>query len=246
MNKLTLSELERQLRMQASRSRSKRESMLVAAKHLHFAPAEIDEMREEFLARLPPESKMEAGIDHNEFAHMIQHIKLPKQLGVDFLFSAFDVDGNGILTFQEIMVGLSALVRGSPDDKLRLAFNAFDTTKTGTLKEVELRGMLETIYHQQNGTSLPMDALASLFSSMDTDQNGEIDMDEFVEGAVRSSFLVDCLLTPLEIDSWNEGHTNDNDEQDGTDTSFGRRPTIKFAQREKQKVKDTQQCCNVS
>ncbi|NWZ17734.1 CSEN protein, partial [Agelaius phoeniceus] len=56
-----------------------------------------------------------------------------------FLFDAFDADRNGALCFQDFAVGLSVLLRGTEQQKLRWTFDLYDVNKDGYVsKEVTL------------------------------------------------------------------------------------------------------------
>uniref|UniRef100_A0A4X1VXY8 EF-hand domain-containing protein n=1 Tax=Sus scrofa TaxID=9823 RepID=A0A4X1VXY8_PIG len=54
-----------------------------------------------------------------------------------FLFNAFDADGNGAIRFEDFVIGLSILLRGTVHEKLKWAFNLYDINKDGYItKEV--------------------------------------------------------------------------------------------------------------
>lgn len=56
-----------------------------------------------------------------------------------FLFNAFDIDRNGSIRFEDFVIGLSVLLRGSVTEKLNWAFNLYDINKDGYItKEVWL------------------------------------------------------------------------------------------------------------
>lgn len=56
-----------------------------------------------------------------------------------FLFNAFDMDRNGSIRFEDFVIGLSVLLRGSITEKLNWAFNLYDINKDGYItKEVRL------------------------------------------------------------------------------------------------------------
>ncbi|XP_039420131.1 calsenilin isoform X3 [Corvus cornix cornix] len=56
-----------------------------------------------------------------------------------FLFDAFDADRNGALCFQDFAVGLSVLLRGTEQQKLKWTFDLYDVNKDGYVtKEVTL------------------------------------------------------------------------------------------------------------
>jgi len=58
------------------------------------------------------------------------------------LFTAFDVDGDGTVSFQELLQGTSALLEGNTDEVLRLRFKSIDTDHSGfvDLKEAQSLG----------------------------------------------------------------------------------------------------------
>lgn len=61
-----------------------------------------------------------------------------------FLFNAFDIDRNGSIRFEDFVIGLSVLLRGSITEKLNWAFNLYDINKDGYItKEVHLQ--METL-----------------------------------------------------------------------------------------------------
>ncbi|KAG0412782.1 hypothetical protein HPB47_010074, partial [Ixodes persulcatus] len=63
-----------------------------------------------------------------------------------YLFQAFDQDHNGTITFQDFVVGLSALSRGAPVDKLRWAFQLYDLNKDGIISRDEMLDIIVSIH----------------------------------------------------------------------------------------------------
>ena len=63
--------------------------------------------------------------------------KLDATTYAHFLFNAFDKDRNGSIRFEDFVIGLSVLLRGSVTEKLNWAFNLYDINKDGYItKEV--------------------------------------------------------------------------------------------------------------
>jgi len=53
------------------------------------------------------------------------------------IFSTFDLRSTGVITFEDFLLCLSTLCRGSTEDRLKWIFSLYDTTKSGKLtKEV--------------------------------------------------------------------------------------------------------------
>ncbi|CAF3784722.1 unnamed protein product [Rotaria sp. Silwood1] len=57
--------------------------------------------------------------DTKQYAHLI--------------FSTFDLRSSGIITFEDFLIGLSTLCRGTIEDRLKWIFKLYDNKKTGRL-----------------------------------------------------------------------------------------------------------------
>uniref|UniRef100_A0A8C4P3W4 Calsenilin-like n=1 Tax=Dromaius novaehollandiae TaxID=8790 RepID=A0A8C4P3W4_DRONO len=73
-----------------------------------------------------------------------------------FLFKAFDVDGNGAICFQDFVVGLSVLLRGTVREKLRWAFNLYDINKDGCITREEMLQIMKSIYDMMGHCTYPI------------------------------------------------------------------------------------------
>ncbi|XP_061148782.1 calsenilin-like isoform X3 [Syngnathus typhle] len=63
-----------------------------------------------------------------------------------FLFNAFDMDRSGAIRFEDFVVGLSVLLRGSVTEKLRWAFNLYDINKDGYITKEDMLAIMTSIY----------------------------------------------------------------------------------------------------
>ncbi|NXA02698.1 CSEN protein, partial [Nesospiza acunhae] len=127
-----------------------------------------------------------------------------------FLFDAFDADRNGALCFQDFAVGLSVLLRGTEQQKLRWTFDLYDVNKDGYVsKEVTLgdsggggvgtggRGaasalcppqdmleIMKSIYAMMGqpapGHSAPAQHVELFFQKMDRNGDGVVTFEEFL------------------------------------------------------------------
>ena len=80
------------------------------------------------------------------FSPLCSTCKLDATTYAHFLFNAFDKDRNGSIRFEDFVIGLSVLLRGSVTEKLNWAFNLYDINKDGYItKEVYLARVCETI-----------------------------------------------------------------------------------------------------
>lgn len=108
-----------------------------------------------------------------------------------------DADGNGSIDFQEMILGLSALIRGTVEEKLSIIFKAFDKVivsfswnllvkdKSGGLSREEILSMLQEgglfkILKKKNATKID-GYVDSLFAALDTNRDGLIQPEEFLQ-----------------------------------------------------------------
>ncbi|KAF3702083.1 Calsenilin A-type potassium channel modulatory protein 3 Kv channel-interacting protein 3 [Channa argus] len=105
-----------------------------------------------------------------------------------FLFNAFDMDRNGSIRFEDFVLGLSVLLRGSVTEKLRWAFNLYDINKDGYITKEEMLAIMTSIYDMMGRYTLPsvrddspFEHVEKFFQKMDRDRDGVVTIDEFIE-----------------------------------------------------------------
>ncbi|XP_015998399.2 calsenilin isoform X2 [Rousettus aegyptiacus] len=105
-----------------------------------------------------------------------------------FLFNAFDADGNGAIHFEDFVVGLSILLRGTVQEKLKWAFNLYDINKDGYITKEEMLAIMKSIYDMMGRHTYPLlredaplEHVERFFQKMDRNQDGVVTIDEFLE-----------------------------------------------------------------
>ncbi|KAL9823469.1 calsenilin-like isoform 5-T5 [Geothlypis trichas] len=88
-----------------------------------------------------------------------------------FLFDAFDADRNGALCFQDFAVGLSVLLRGTEQQKLRWTFDLYDVNKDGYVSKEDMLEIMKSIYAMMGqpapGHSAPAQHVELFFQDKD-------------------------------------------------------------------------------
>lgn len=121
----------------------------------HFTKNEITRMAERFvdLSMVTGEISMEVFtcilMDH--FPALAESVSR-----THWLYRTLDEDGNGDLSFQELILGLSVMLRGDMQEKLDLLFKVHDLDRSGTIAIRELihlvkahNGQLSQVWKQQ-------------------------------------------------------------------------------------------------
>jgi Ca2+-binding EF-hand superfamily protein len=121
--------------------------------------------------------------------------QLPKE-DLDVLFKWMDRDGNGSIDFQEFATVILLPLFGTDlerdarssdpaaalEDSVTSLFNILDVDKDGLVTLQEFQVVLTRVFPLWNP-----DSLVPLFREIDKQESGTIDLDEFLEYAVRLS-----------------------------------------------------------
>nr|XP_053639714.1 Kv channel-interacting protein 1-like [Cherax quadricarinatus] len=68
------------------------------------------------------------------------------------VFKAFDLNSNGQISFRDLLVSLSQLLRGTAYDKLKFAFKLYDVNGDGCITKAELTDIVSSV-HELMGRS---------------------------------------------------------------------------------------------
>ncbi|XP_012497345.1 PREDICTED: calsenilin isoform X2 [Propithecus coquereli] len=117
-----------------------------------------------------------------------------------FLFNAFDADGNGAIRFEDFVVGLSILLRGTVHEKLKWAFNLYDINKDGYITKEEMLAIMKSIYNMMGRHTYPilredapMEHVERFFQKMDRNQDGVVTIDEFLETCQKDENIMSSM-----------------------------------------------------
>jgi len=109
------------------------------------------------------------------------------------LYQAFDLNGDGVVDFNELASGISVLCSGSRSDKVRAAFELFDTNRDGVISLQEMARYLKSVYRilyavsqrtrrlmgDVSADELGMITAKQCFSDVDTNKDGVVSFSEF-------------------------------------------------------------------
>ncbi|XP_029793713.1 calsenilin isoform X1 [Suricata suricatta] len=117
-----------------------------------------------------------------------------------FLFNAFDADGNGAIRFEDFVVGLSILLRGTVHEKLKWAFNLYDINKDGYITKEEMLAIMKSIYDMMGRHTYPilrddapLEHVERFFQKMDRNKDGVVTIDEFLETCQKDENIMSSM-----------------------------------------------------
>ncbi|EEB18431.1 Kv channel-interacting protein, putative [Pediculus humanus corporis] len=117
-----------------------------------------------------------------------------------YVFKAFDVNCNGAITFRDMLVTLSTLLRGSVYEKLRWTFKLYDINGDGCITRSELGEIILAIHelmgrrpHQIDDDRKARDQIDRVFRKLDLNQDGVITLEEFMESCLKDDGITKSL-----------------------------------------------------
>lgn len=117
-----------------------------------------------------------------------------------FLFDTFDLHSNGSVSFEDFVINLSIILRGSITDKLNWAFNLYDLNKDGCITREEMTDIMNAIYDMMGKytypsmkDSAPKEHVDSFFQRMDRNNDGVVTMEEFLETCQKDENIMQSM-----------------------------------------------------
>lgn len=112
-------------------------------------------------------------VDPAELLEALQEARTPL---TDGIFKLMDLDGNGVISFDEYVCCLTTYCLYSESDILRFVFDLFDVDESGQLDEKEVVELCKAV---NEGRPLFAGNFATALQSFDVDEDGLIDFTEF-------------------------------------------------------------------
>ena len=112
-------------------------------------------------------------------------------------FRVFDEDNSGALSFYEYMMVKNAPNLDSPEEKIVWIFTAFDQDGGGTIDVNEVSEIVVALFKMAGKESTGLlseqeieDCVDDIIDAVDTDGDGVITKEEFVQNAMNSDFIL--------------------------------------------------------
>ena len=178
-------------------SKLKNEQVRTLAKQTYFTEKEIRQWYKGFVRDCPNGMLTEAGFqkiykqffpqgDPSDFA--------------SFVFKVFDENKDGAIEFHEFIRALSITSRGNLDEKLHWAFRLYDLDNDGFITRDEMLSIVGSIYKMVGDTvklpeeeNTPEKRVDRIFRMMDKNNDAQLTLDEFKEGAKADPSIVHAL-----------------------------------------------------
>ncbi|KAK7131111.1 hypothetical protein R3I94_016293 [Phoxinus phoxinus] len=119
---------------------------------------------------------------------------------VDQVFFTFDMDGDGYIDFVEYIAAVSLMLKGGINQKLKWYFKLFDQDGNGKIDKDELETIFTAIQDiTRNRDIVPEEIVALIYEKIDVHGEGELTLEEFIEGAKGHPDIMDMLYKLMDL-----------------------------------------------
>ncbi|KAM5324505.1 guanylyl cyclase-activating protein 1 isoform 2-T2 [Glossophaga mutica] len=126
--------------------------------------------------------------------------------------------GDGYIDFMEYVAALSLVLKGKVEQKLRWYFKLYDVDGNGCIDRDELLTIIRAIRAINPYSDSTMSAeefTDTVFSKIDVNGDGELSLEEFMEGVQKDQMLLDTLTRSLDLTSIVRRLQNSEQDQEG-------------------------------
>jgi len=104
------------------------------------------------------------------------------------VFKAFDANRNGSISFRDMLISLSTLLRGSTYERLKWTFTLYDLNKDGYITKQEVLNVIVAVHELMGFHASPVvrpgdleNHVDDIFARLDTNADGVVTIEEFIE-----------------------------------------------------------------
>ncbi|NXC08578.1 GUC1B protein, partial [Orthonyx spaldingii] len=131
---------------------------------------------------------------------------------VENMFRAFDKNGDNTIDFLEYVAALNLVLRGKLEHKLRWTFKVYDKDGNGCIDKPELLEIVESIYklkkvcwsevEERPPLLTPEEVVDRIFQLVDENGDGQLSLDEFIDGARKDKWVMKMLQMDVNPGGW--------------------------------------------
>ncbi|XP_068964399.1 guanylyl cyclase-activating protein 1 [Petaurus breviceps papuanus] len=121
---------------------------------------------------------------------------------VEQMFETFDFNKDGYIDFMEYVAALSLVLKGKVEQKLRWYFKLYDVDGNGCIDRGELLNIIRAIRAINPCSDSTMSAeefTDTVFAKIDINGDGELSLEEFMEGVQKDEMLLETLTRSLDL-----------------------------------------------
>ncbi|XP_004590422.1 guanylyl cyclase-activating protein 2 [Ochotona princeps] len=132
---------------------------------------------------------------------------------IEGMFRAFDKNGDNTIDFLEYVAALNLVLRGTLEHKLKWTFKIYDKDRNGCIDRLELLDIVQSIYRlkkacrvdlqeDQGQLLTPEEVVDRIFLLVDENGDGQLSLNEFIEGVRRDKWVMKMLHMDVNPGGW--------------------------------------------
>ncbi|XP_028298702.1 guanylate cyclase activator 1g [Gouania willdenowi] len=129
-----------------------------------------------------------------------------ESLYIETIFHSFDTNNDNALDFLEYVAALNLILRGNLEDRLKWSFKMYDKDGNGKLDRHEVKRLIRIIHKINSQTSnmnmTPTQICDRIFELVDQNQDGQLTLSEFLEGAQKDEWVMKQLKLDINVTDW--------------------------------------------
>ncbi|KAK0134940.1 EF-hand calcium-binding domain-containing protein 1 [Merluccius polli] len=142
------------------------------------------------------------GLDRGRFRNILHNtFGMTDDMLTDGVFRAFDKDNDCFVSVKEWTEGLSVLLRGTLDEKIKYCFDVYDMNGDGYISREEMFHMLKNSLIRQPTEEDPDEGIKDLVEitvkKMDHDHDGKLSFADFEKAVKEETLLLEAFGTCL-------------------------------------------------
>ncbi|XP_077383871.1 calaxin [Festucalex cinctus] len=170
----------------------------------HFNKREVECLIREFhtlLEESASPARSVGGLDRWKFRSFLHNtFGLTNDAIMDGVFRTFDKDNDGYVSLKEWIEGLSVLLRGTLDERIKYCFHVYDLNADKYITREEMLQMLRYSLRLP-GEEDPYDGIKDLveitLKRMDHDHDDRLSLDDFTKSVKQANYMLEAFGTCL-------------------------------------------------
>ncbi|XP_042874764.1 EF-hand calcium-binding domain-containing protein 1-like [Penaeus japonicus] len=163
------------------------------AKNTHFSCEEVDA-----LLNLHDPTFTGSRMDGNRFRDIMHGIFGMTDEGLmECMYQVFDMDQDGVVGPEEFVVGMSAFLRGTLDEKIDYCFSVYDHNSDGFVSRDEMFHLLKSaVVNLPPGEELEevvKDMVDMVMRRLDTDHDGRVGFEDYATAVTAEPLLLEVF-----------------------------------------------------
>eukprot|EP00667_Euglena_gracilis_P020675 EG_transcript_22431 len=154
----------------------------------HYSKSEVKQLYKQFMAEAPG-----GVLGKAEFASLLFAMGVRDPFMTRMVFNAFDRNSSGFISFGDFVAGMSAITRGTPEEKAEFAFQVLDISRKGNITRDDVRRITKQLFAVVAEMDVPnlelgkdSDAVADeVFAQLDSTKKGFLTLEEYKAAALK-------------------------------------------------------------